>query len=267
MVASSNRKIKIAHIITRLDWGGSPDILRNLYAHLDSAQYDLQLIIGQTRHPTIKTEQFLTSLGGKLVRIPQLQRDINLFRDAVALVKLFLFLRRQRFDIVHTHTAKAGALGRLAARLAGVPVVVHTPHGHNFYGYFGWFLTGFCIFTERLLVRLTDMIICLTELEKDDFLRYKVAEEEKLTVIYQGLELSLWGGSQEHDSALLRKRFGIKEHARVVGMIGRLEPVKDPLCFVEAAIKILRGYPDTQFLIVGEGSLRAQVEERIKERG
>ena len=103
--------------------------------------------------------------------------------------------KREKFDIVHTHTAKAGALGRLAARKEGVPIIIHTPHGHNFYGYFGFIFSQIIIAIERYLSRLTDKIICLTKLEKSDFLKFKVADEDKLVLIQQGLELDKYRDS------------------------------------------------------------------------
>ena len=121
------RRTKIAQVITRLDWGGSSDIVRIICANLDKDEYDMQLIIGDTRHPRVATEEFLNRHKDSVTIVPQLKRNIAPLEDLWALASLYLIFKKEKFDIVHTHTAKAGFLGRLAAALAGTPVIIHTP--------------------------------------------------------------------------------------------------------------------------------------------
>lgn len=260
------KKIKIAQVITRMDWGGSPDILRILCQNLDPQIYDITVIVGQTRYPTSKTKSFLEVFKNRITIIPQLKRDISLFRDIPAFIRLYILFRKEKFDLVHTHTAKAGALARLAAHLAGIPVIIHTPHGHNFYGYFNavasWIIT--CI--EKMLTCMTDKIMVLTELEKRDYIRYGVATEEKLILIYQGLELEKFSPGQK-DTAKLKESLGIGSEENVVGFIGRLETIKGPEYFVEAAKLILKKRKNTKFILVGEGSLRNALEARVSAWG
>ena len=252
-------RIKVAEVITRLDWGGSPDIVRILCDHLDPDIYDVTLITGSSEHMSQRTRNFLHRFDGTVLGIPSLRRDIDPFADPQALSALFRIFSREKFHIVHTHTAKAGALGRIAARWARVPAVVHTPHGHNFYGYFGPVMTAAIIRTERILSRYADKIIALTELEKTDFLRFKVAPDDKLAVICQGLELG--GAAPVYADKVKAKRFlGVEDDEAVVGMIGRLEPVKGVKYFIEAAELVVKKLPKTKFIIVGDGSLRTSLE-------
>lgn len=260
------RKIKVCQVITRMDWGGSPDILRILCRGLDPGTFELSLIIGETGHPSGKTRAFLEEFKGKLTLIPQLKRDIFLFGDILAFFKLYRIFRKARFDVVHTHTAKAGALARLAAFFAGVPVIIHTPHGHNFYGYFNSFFSSLVRIIERSLSRLTDRIMVVTELERADNIKYRVAPREKLVLIYQGLDLAEFA-PENKDVRFVKERLGISADCLVAGFVGRLEPVKGPQYFIRAAIKVLEERQDVRFLLTGEGGLRRGLEEEVSVRG
>ena len=266
MATNSSRKIKICQIITRMDWGGSPDILRLLCKYLDPDLYDITLVMGDTRFATSKTRDFLRNFKGDVLVVPELVRNVNPFKDIPAFFKLKSFLRKGRFHIVHTHTAKAGALGRLAALYANVPVILHTPHGHNFYGYFNPLSSKMIESIERYLARFTDAIIALTELEKKDFVRYKVAPESKMRVIYQGLELDDYTKSVS-DKNSLKKLLRIQPEDMVVGVVSRIEPVKGVIYFVQAAKLVLERIPNAKFIIAGEGSQRGELEQKAIELG
>ena len=260
------RKIKVAQIITRMDWGGSPDLVRILCERLDPAKYEITLISGPTLHPTAKTEKFFKKFSGTYIVVPQLQRDIEVIHDIIAFLRLYVLLRFKRFDIVHTHTAKAGALGRMAARLAGVRIIVHSPHGHNLYGYFSASLTRRIVQVERFLSRFTDAIIAGTRLEKNDYLEYAIGTDATIDVIYAGLDLYEY----QVDSSLkdtLKGSFGIAANENVVGMIGRLEHVKGPDFFVDAALRIVQLRTDVRFVLIGEGSQKKPLEDRVAAAG
>lgn len=259
-------KIRVAQVITRLDWGGSPDIFRILCEHLNSGLYDITIITGHTEFPTAKTKEFLKMFRGRTVTIESLKRDVDPYSDFVSLARLYRIFRIGNFDVVHTHTAKAGAIGRIAANLAGIPVVVHTPHGHNLYGYFGPAASSAIRRVEKILARLTDSIIALTELEKSDYVKFGIALPRKVSVIYQGLELNKFK-SDWKESSQARQSFGIKQDEPVIGMIGRLEPVKGSLFFVDAAARIAKSYPQARFVVTGEGSLKPAMEKRSDELG
>jgi glycosyltransferase involved in cell wall biosynthesis len=253
-MSRTDKRVSVAQIITRLDWGGSPDIIRILCSSLDPEKFNVTLITGISLNQSHKTKEFLQKYREKVISISPLRRDINPVYDFLALFSLYRLFRKEKFDIVHTHTAKAGILGRIAARLAGIPRVIHTPHGHNFYGYFGSLGSKAVIHTERIMSKLTHKIIALTELEKRDLAVYHVALPSQVAVVNSGLELDHYRAIAV-DTKRKKEDLHIREDAVVVGMVGRLEPVKGPEYFVEAADMVLKKHPNITFLIVGDGSL------------
>lgn len=260
------KKIKIAQVITRMDWGGSPDIMRIICSKLDPQIYDVTLIFGWSRYPSKKTKEFLAVFRGKSAVIQELKRDISPFYDLFALLKLYWLFRKEKFDIVHTHTAKAGVLGRLAAKFAGVPKVIHMSHGHNFYGYFGAFGSTLVTAVERFCSKFTDKIIVLTELEKQDLIKFKVCEPEKITIINSGLELDYYRNVTV-DIAIIKQSLKIEPHLNLVGIISRLEPVKGAQYIVLAAKKVIEKFVSVRFLIAGEGALREKMESQARDFG
>lgn len=252
-----NRKIKIAQVITRMDWGGSPDIVRILCERLDLDKYEVWLICGETKHPSKKTEDFFGRFKDRIVVIPELKRDICPVSDLAAFLRLYFLFLKHGFDIAHTHTAKAGFLGRIAARLAGVHRIIHTPHGNNFYGYFSKAASRLVVYLERFADCFTDKTIVLTELEKKDLIAYGVSREEKIGVVPSGLELEEYVRAEK---AADRKEL-------VVAMVGRLEPVKGPGYFVEAAGVVLKEFPGARFMLVGDGSLKDILKRQVEELG
>jgi glycosyltransferase involved in cell wall biosynthesis len=257
------QKIKIAQIITRMDWGGSPDIVRLLCQGLDPEVFDITLVSGRSAHISQTNQQFLEQFKNRTRYVPQLQREINPLKDLAALFRIYTILHQGKFDLVQTHTAKAGILGRLAARLAGVKKIVHCSHGHNFYGYFGFWGSKLVITVERFFDRFSDKFIALTELEKSDLVNYRVTSPKKVAVVQSGLETEKYQCPQGVISKL-KEEWHLPVTARVVGLVGRLEPVKGPLLLVEAAKIVVAACPDVQFLVIGEGSLRNKMEEQCR---
>ncbi|MCX5783387.1 MAG: glycosyltransferase family 4 protein, partial [Elusimicrobia bacterium] len=258
-------KIKIAEVITRLDRGGAPEIVEAIFNSLKSFVCERKLITGYTACPDTGAKKLFQD-ASDIIYIPELKREINLINDLLALIKLYLIFRREKFTIVHTHTAKAGVLGRVAAYLAGVPCIIHQPHGHNFYGYFGILGSKMAIILERFLAGLTDKIIVLTELEKEDFLRLKVCQIEKITVVCNGIVLNKYR-LENIDKIAVKRLCGIQPEDNSVGFIGRLEPIKGIEYFISAAKIIAAEIPQVKFLIIGEGELRNNLELRVRRLG
>jgi glycosyltransferase involved in cell wall biosynthesis len=258
-------KIKICHVITRMDWGGSPEIVRMLCAGLSGERFEVTLVTGQTLHSTRKTEEFFSLFRGRVVVVPSLKRDISIIDDWAALFQLFFFFRKNRFDVVHTHTAKAGFLGRTAAFFSGCRCIVHTPHGHNFYGYFGKILSGFMILLERLAALYTRTLVVLTRLEYDDYRHAGVCSANKLALINPAIENEFFSVTKAGKESA-RQSLALSD-ARIVGMIGRLEPVKGPVYFIESCRLLASSVPCVRFMVCGEGSLRRELEARVKSYG
>ncbi len=260
-----NKKIKIAHIITRMDRGGAPDIIRLIFEKADYQRFDLTLIYGRTLYPSDKTREMLQKLGAKAYSVPSLRRNINPIFDIPAFFSIFSILVSGKYDLVHAHTAKAGVLGRLAARLAGIRRVVYSFHGHDFYGYFGYWGSRAVVWAERIGAFFCDKIHALTELEKKDLISFKICPEEKIEVIYSGVDLDFLRPSQELLDKIRKEASSEKLYR--VGMVGRLEPVKGAQYFIDAAFFVLKEKENVKFIVVGDGSLKLGLEKKVFDSG
>jgi glycosyltransferase involved in cell wall biosynthesis len=269
-------KIKIIHIITRLDKGGSAENTLLTALGINKKKYEVILVKGPTyesrmsnkEHATISADLKEARLKGvRIVNLPFLLRRINPVYDLLALFSLYIFLIKENPTIVHSHTSKAGLLGRLAAKLAGVPIIVHTPHGHVFFGYFGPFKTKIFILLEKLASRITDKIVTLSNREKEDYRLFKIAEEDKFSVICSGIGLNKFTESLLSEKQKLRKELGIPENSLIVGTAGRLVPVKGPEFLVKAAKYMISKYPDAYFIFTGDGPLENGLRRKALEMG
>jgi len=266
---------KIVHIITRLDKGGSTEDVLLTTTHFAQKGYQCSLIYGKTINPPVELVKKTKTAGVKFIGIESLVRSISPFRDLLAFLCLLRLLRLLRPDIVHTHSSKAGILGRLATYLYSKlqiadcklkPKIVHTPHGHVFYGYYGRMITTMFITIERITAIITNKLIALTEGEKNESLAYGVGRSEQWEVIHSGVNFS----DIRDQASGIRKEFDIPEEAIVIGSVGRLDPVKGYKYFVEA-IPLITQSPITnhqalKFLIVGDGEERKNLQSVIVRR-
>lgn len=268
--------IKVLHIITRFDKGGSAQNTYLSLLGLEKKNYQLSLISGlslesEMKHEEIEAKekdiQVLGSEGIEFIQCPSLVRRINIIKDIKAFFDMWRIIKKNNPVIVHTHSSKAGLMGRLAAKLAGVPVIVHTPHGHVFFGYSGPFKTKLFITLEKLASRITDKIVALTNREKKDHILFKIANEDKFSVIYSGIELNILKESSSEEKQNLKKELGIPENSLIVGTAGRLVPIKGPEFLVKASKYIISKYPDTYFIFTGDGPLEPDLKREALEMG
>jgi glycosyltransferase involved in cell wall biosynthesis len=175
-------------------------------------------------------------------------------RDVVAFLVLLWRIWREKPDIVHTHTSKAGGLGRLAARMAGVPHIVHTPHGHVFDGHFGRVAAGLFLILERFFVRMTEKLVALTAGEKRDYVDLGVARAEDVPVIPSGVELGDYS-AEAPDRPSEKTASGFDPDKRQVGFVGWLLPIKGPAYLLNAMTAVWREHPDAELVFVGQGEL------------
>jgi glycosyltransferase involved in cell wall biosynthesis len=268
-------KIKVLHIITRFDKGGSAENTFLTVRDLDKDRYEVILvkgasIAGNVAEPEIQAaEANVFAAGARGVRVISLHhlvRDLRPVSDVIAFFMLVRIIRRERPRIVHTHTSKAGILGRWAAWLCNVPIIVHTPHGHVFWGYFKPMQTRLFVLLERWTARITTAIVVLTPQEKEDHLRFSIAPEAKFTVIHSGVDFGSLLATVLSGS-LSRKSLNLPDGAFVVGTVGRLTPVKGHIHLLRAALKLLAGRADIYFLLVGEGELREELLKYCQDVG
>ncbi|MBS1620058.1 MAG: glycosyltransferase [Bacteroidetes bacterium] len=196
------------------------------------------------------------------LHIPEMERSINFLKDYKAFRKVKSIIRDFKPDIVHTHAAKPGMIGRSAASSMKVPVIVHTYHGHVFHSYFGKLKTKAIIETERNLARRSDAIIAISEQQKRELTEdFKIASPEKFRVIPLGLDLDKFQEDYSCKRTKFRKEFGLKENEIAITIIGRLVPVKNHPLFLEAFHKILKtSGKKVKAFIVGDGESRTQLE-------
>ncbi len=260
-------KVKIVRVIARLNVGGPAIHAINLTTGLDPARFESILVTGIENPGEGSLLDLAVEHGIQPVVIPEIVAEATLKpRDLKALVALYRLLRRERPHIVHTHTAKAGFVGRLAARLAGVPVIVHTYHGHVLHSYYSPAITGLLRRMERVLGSLTTRIIAVSEQVKRDLVGYRVANPEKISVIPLGFALKPFLDSASHRGSFRREQ-RVSNGAPLVGIVGRIFPIKNHRLFIDAAARIAADGKAARFVVVGDGALRRQMEELVNALG
>ena len=263
----SDSRIKILRIIGRLNVGGPAIHVVNLCAGLSQTRYDQLLVIGSESPEEGSMLNYALSRGVNPHVIPEIVTAFSLTpRDVKAVIRLYQMIHRDRPHIVHTHTAKAGFLGRIAARLAGVPVVVHTFHGHVLHGYYGPAKNSILRRVEQSLAWFTDRIVTVSERVKSELVAYGVAAAEKITVIPLGFDLDPFLHSRTQRGEF-RQEMGLTEDTKLVGIVGRIFPIKNHGLFLESAARISAQETTVRFVIVGDGVLRPELERQARNLG
>lgn len=268
----STDRIRVLRIVTRLNIGGPAIHVGVLTTGLDPQRFDTRLVIGRIGPQEGDMASRVLPDEARVIRLPSLQRALHPLKDVTAWWRLLRIIQAWRPDVVHTHMAKAGALGRAAAwavrRLSRGryrPLVLHTFHGHVLDGYFSPWVAWLFAAAERWLARRTDLLIAVSPSVKEDLVARGIAPAERIAVIPLGLPLepllALNGCRQAWrpagDTGTL-----------TVAWIGRLVPVKCPELFVEALARFGAGYRGRfQGLVVGDGELRPAIEQMVRQRG
>lgn len=251
-------RLRIARVVARLNVGGPAIHVAQLTARLPPERFETRLYAGNVSANELEMAEVLEREGVEPIRVPRLGRSIRPWDDARTLARLVSEFRAFRPHIVHTHTAKAGTLGRLAARLSGAQVLVHTFHGHVFEGYFSPLASRAVIETERALARLTDAVVTISPRQHRDITqRFRIVEPDKAVVIPLGFDLSRFREGGRHRGEL-RAELGIPSDVPIIATIGRLTAIKDHPLLFRAAAALAR---PVALLVVGGGeeqeSLRA----------
>jgi glycosyltransferase involved in cell wall biosynthesis len=260
-------RIKILRIIGRLNVGGPAIHVVNLTAGLDENRYQSLLVAGSENEAEGSMLDFALSHGVKPTVIPEIVTAFSLApRDGKALWKLYRLIRKERPHIVHTHTAKAGFLGRLAAWLSGVPVVVHTFHGHVLHGYYGPIKNESLRRVEQSLAWLTDRLVTVSEGVKNELVGYGIAKAEKIVVVPLGFDLEPFLASHARHGEF-RREMGLSNEHKLIGIVGRIFPIKNHALFLDSAMRVSAREPAARFIIVGNGVLRPNLESQARQLG
>ena len=260
---TSNGPVAVAHIITKLELGGAQQNTLFTVSHLDTRRFRPILITGE---PGVLDEDARSLTTLEFHRVPTLVRPIRPWGDLLALIELTRLLRRLAPAIVHTHSSKAGILGRLAACLAGIPLIVHTIHGYGFTPAQSPPARSALIAMERMVSRFTTRFIAVSEATRRQGIDLGLFSPERCTVIRSGIDLRMFRHTQI-DVEKKRRELGLMPDSPVIGMIAPLKPQKAPLDYVRLAASIHRVRPDAQFLLIGDGPLRADVEAAVRQQG
>lgn len=233
---------------------------------LSARGYDVAIACSMADAPDGPRQAGNEALAGIPVHHIPISRTIQPWKDLAAVWKLYRLIKQLRPTIVHTQTSKAGVVGRLAARLAGTPLVIHTAHAFPFHQYLPVVVRWFYVAIERCAARLADLVIVDTESIRADGLRYRVvSDSEKLAVVPMGLDLNKF--TPASGSSSYRQQRGIDPGMLVVGTVARLVPDKGIECFLRMAAEIRKVRTDVRFLIAGDGPLRKDLEKLADELG
>ena len=233
---------------------------------LSKRGYEAELLSGPTTGPEGEIVSEIREQGIRLFIIPDLIREISPIRDLKAFFDIYRFLRKNRYDIVHTHSSKAGILGRLAAFLAGVPLIIHTIHGLPYHRFQNVLLNLFYIFAEKIAGYVSDSIIAVSRNNLEDAVLRGIAPRFKFRVIRSGMNIDRFQSASLFRNDI-RKRYGISPDSVVIGVVARLFHLKGHKFILLSSRSILKEFPQALFFFVGDGILRRNLEEFASKLG
>jgi glycosyltransferase involved in cell wall biosynthesis len=259
---------KVLRIINRLNLGGPTYNAANLTKYLDD-DFETMLVAGMTDETEESSQFILDKLNLKPVYIKEMYRELNPLKDYKAYFKIREIIRQFKPDIVHTHAAKAGAVGRLAALHEGVPVIVHTFHGHVFHSYFSPLKTRVFLEIERYLGRKTHGIVTLSEIQKAELTeQFNVAPAHKFEIVPLGFDLSRFTENKDEKRKAFREKYNVADDEIAISIVGRLVPVKNHPMFLKALKTVSeRTKKKIRTFIIGDGEERAAIEQMARDFG
>jgi glycosyltransferase involved in cell wall biosynthesis len=263
--------IRVCHVVTNLDLGGAQTSVTLIARDLRRLGLDVHLVYStcggreSLRHPLL--EDTLRTAGVPLHDVPGMRRAVRPISDAGAYRRLKSLFRELRPDVVHTHMSKAGILGRLAARAAGVPVVVHSARGWAFRGEYTPVMRRLFIWLERYLASRTDAIAAVSAATAEEGLSAGIGMRCQYGVIRTGIEVDRLVGVRGSGDPFPREELGIPPGARIVGSVMGITPQKAPMDFAEVCRIVAGSEPDVHFVVVGDGELRSAFERRLAGMG
>lgn len=248
---------KVVHLVTRLDLGGAQQNTLHTVRNLDRSRFEPVLVCGPggMLDEEVKNDPLV-----RVIFVESLLRDISPFYDLLALLELAKVLLAEKPAILHTHSSKAGILGRLAAVLAGVPIVVHTYHGFGFHDRQPAFVKNLYVFLERLCARFSDALVFVSRANIAYAAEHGIVESQEATLIRSGVKLA--GLPAPVDAAKLKMSAGVGMHKLLVVSVGNLKPQKNAGDFVSAAAAVFAEVPEARFVFLGDGPERRALEAR-----
>lgn len=260
------RKIKVAHIIARMITGGADENTLFTIEGLNKEKYEINLITGEEFDKDILNK--VKNHPFNIIQLKGLKWKLNFLYDPIVLIKLIEMMRKNHYDIVHTHTTKAGILGRIAARIARVPVIVHGLHGSTFEAFNSGLLNWLLFLFERLTGKFTDAYISVSRVLSEKYIEKGIGKKENYHTVYSGMELGKFYDVKEKiDCRKKQRELGINSEDFVIGNVARLEMRKGHKFLIDAFKNVVGGQRDghVKLLIIGEGNKREYLENYVNE--
>ncbi len=248
------RKINILYVITKLELGGAQKQLLSLVRGLDKERFNPYIL---TAYDGLLVDAAKDIPGLKLIRCRFLERPIRPIKDILALFFIYRFIKNNNIDIVHTHSSKAGILGRLAAKASGARTIIHTVHGWSFHDYQSGITYYFYLFLEKLCAYFSSAIVVVSQWDKRQAARQLAGRQDRCKLIRYTINYEEFRNKTVASQA--RKEFGLSEADLVIGMVACFKPQKSPLDFIKLAGAIKKDFPNAKFILVGDGILRKKV--------
>ena len=252
---------KVLHLITHLGIGGAQDNTLLTVEKCDRTRFDVHI----ASYPDGKWSDRAKKATEHFHTIPNLVHPIHPLKDVLCLFDLVKLFRQEKFDIVHTHSTKAGILGRWAGRLAKVPIIVHTIHGFAFHDFMSAWKRQLYINLERSAKPCTDFLITVSELNRKEAVDLNLIELENSQTVYSGINFSKLDRSSEPSQT--RQKLEIPEEWQVIAMVGRLDKQKAPNILIDAFKQVIQQRPKTLLLLVGDGELQENLQEQVSKLG
>jgi glycosyltransferase involved in cell wall biosynthesis len=266
----SAKPLSIVHVIARLNVGGAALHVLQLAHEQSRRGHDVVVVAGTLAAGEKSMEYVADDLEVVLWKLPVLQRELSLRADAAAIAALRRIIRERRPDVLHTHTAKAGATGRLAALIGGdarPAAIVHTYHGHVLSGYFSRRWEHVFRRIERVLAHSTGTLVAVSEEVRDDLVGFGVARPGRFAVVPYGFDLPAWSEADDQARARIRKELGLSDDTFAIGWAGRITAIKRPLDLVRTLRALRDEGVDAALVLVGDGEDRPQTEALARELG
>jgi glycosyltransferase involved in cell wall biosynthesis len=262
-----NTSKKVLHIITLFSVGGATENTIYTVDGLIKKGYDVDIITG----PNISSEgsmySICKSLNISVFTFNNLKRDISPFSDIMVIFQLYLFIKKNNYDIVHTHSSKAGVVGRIAAWLAKTTIIIHHNHAKPYHRFQNWFIRTLYKSIEKFASLFCDKIVSVTHTIVDEMVKDKIALREKFTVIRSGFDIENFKNFNSSNNYNLKNKFGLTDDDIVIGKIARLSVIKGHIYLLQAFEKVCRQIPNIKLLIVGDGENKNELLSFIDKRG
>jgi glycosyltransferase involved in cell wall biosynthesis len=255
-------RIKILHLITNFSLGGAQDYLYNVVQGLDRNIFDIY-IAGRFEGEWI--ERFQGINGAKVLNIKTLNRDISIFKDIKAIFEIYHLIKKYKIQIIHTHSSKAGIIGRTSAFLAKARLIIHTVHGYPFHDFMPLWQKYSFIFIEKIVSKFTDGLIFVSEKDKRTGYQFGITAKRFNETIYNPIDYSPFINTTNRDET--RKYFGFEDTNYVIGFTGRFSEQKAVDNLVDAFAEVNKLEPQTRLLLVGDGSLKEKITKQIQQLG